>query len=337
MIEEITPYFLKDVFEEMRTQLTRGFQQHVYLFTMHNILSSLIAEDSLKERSISVDVVKNNMDVLLSELFGDLNDEKANDQDNQRKQIKESKARKAIPIFEIFAQVVDFEQGFMTILAPVIRVLQESPSISKIQQCEELLARISSSLLKNKTVEGAQLLTYLYSIISNGVKMATRIKINDEKQHRDYGATAEEMAAKEGESRRKTIDDYKMASFKVEMYWHKGKETLDKKTTEEISGRVLAAFGLQCLKKALKHKDMIRTGGVDVDNLRIEEKNSSELQVIKDRLDPFVELLLNSFKTYHNPIIVASLAIVTQIVGLGLPSFSQLLKKFLNRIFKLFQ
>lgn len=128
-----------------------------------------------------------------------------------------------------------------------------------------------------------------------------------------------------------------MASFKVEMYWHKGNQTVDKKTTEEISGRVLAAFGLQCLKKALKHKDVIRRGGVDVENLRIEEKDSSELQALKDRLDPFVELLLNSFKTYHNPIIVAALSIVTQIVGLGLPSFSEHLKKFLNRIFKLFQ
>jgi len=46
---------------------------------------------------------------------------------------------------------------------------------------------------------------------------------------------------------------------------------------------------------------------------------------------------LNSFKTYHNPVVVTSLSIITQIVGLGLPSFKQLLKKFLNRIFKLFQ
>lgn len=215
------------------------------------------------------------MEVLLSELFGDLNDEKANDQDNQRKLIKEAKARKAMPIFEIFAQIVDFEQGFMVMLAPIVRVLQESPSVSKIQQCEELLGRVSSALLKNQTVEGPQLLTCLYSIISNGVKMATRIKINDEKQQRDYGATAEELAAKEG--RRKTLEDYRMASFKVEMYWHKGNQTVDKKTTEEISGRVLATFGLQCLKKALKHKHVIKTGGVDVENLRVEEKNSQEL------------------------------------------------------------
>jgi len=55
------------------------------------------------------------------------------------------------------------------------------------------------------------------------------------------------------------------------------------------------------------------------------------------RLDPFVLLILDSFKTYHNPIIVSALHIMTQIVGLGLPSFKELLRKFLNRIFKLFE
>lgn len=165
--------------------------------------------------------------------------------------------------------------------------------------------------------------------------MSTRIKINDEKEKRDYGATAQELAVKEG--KRKTIAEYKQAAMKVEMYWHKGNSMVDKKTTQEISGRVLAAFGLQCLKKALKHKEVIKSGGLDVENLKEEEKNSVELNQLKDRLDPFVELLLNSFKTYHNPIVVTTLSIVTQIVGLGLPSFSLHLKKFLNRIFKLFQ
>ena len=54
------------------------------------------------------------------------------------------------------------------------------------------------------------------------------------------------------------------------------------------------------------------------------------------RLDPFVVLILNSFKTYHSPIVVTSLNIMTQIVGLGLPSFKELLGRFLSRIFKLF-
>jgi len=45
--------------------------------------------------------------------------------------------------------------------------------------------------------------------------------------------------------------------MKVEMYWKKGNQTIDSKKTQEISGRVLAFFGLQCFKKALKNKDVL--------------------------------------------------------------------------------
>ena len=58
---------------------------------------------------------------------------------------------------------------------------------------------------------------------------------------------------------------------------------------------------------------------------------------LKARLDPFVELLFQAFKTYHNPIVVSSLHILSVIVNLGLPTFKVMLKKFLNKIFKLFE
>lgn len=53
-------------------------------------------------------------------------------------------------------------------------------------------------------------------------------------------------------------------------------------------------------------------------------------------LDPFVQPLLDSFKTYYNPIVVQTLQIMIHVIHLGLPSFKLLLRKFLNRIFKLF-
>ena len=60
-------------------------------------------------------------------------------------------------------------------------------------------------------------------------------------------------------------------------------------------------------------------------------------QDLKDKLDPFVVLLLRAFKTFYNPIIVTTLHILVNVIHLGLPSFKTLLKKFLNRIFKLFE
>ena len=59
-------------------------------------------------------------------------------------------------------------------------------------------------------------------------------------------------------------------------------------------------------------------------------------QELKDKLDPFVVLFLRAFKTFYNPIIVTTLHLLVNIIHLGLPSFKQLLKKFLTRIFKLF-
>lgn len=53
-------------------------------------------------------------------------------------------------------------------------------------------------------------------------------------------------------------------------------------------------------------------------------------------MDPFVQPLLDSFKTYHNPIVVQTLQILNHVIHLGLPSFKSLLRKFLNKIFKLF-
>lgn len=57
---------------------------------------------------------------------------------------------------------------------------------------------------------------------------------------------------------------------------------------------------------------------------------------LKAKLDPFVPLLLDAFKTYHNPLIVSALHILGQLLPLNLPTFKTLMRKFLNRIMKLF-
>jgi hypothetical protein len=64
-------------------------------------------------------------------------------------------------------------------------------------------------------------------------------------------------------------------------------------------------------------------------------------QVISEELmaqiDPFVPVLLDAFKTYHNPIIVTTLHVLGQIIPLNLPTFKEQMKKFLNKLFKLFE
>jgi hypothetical protein len=147
-------------------------------------------------------------------MFGDLYEERMLT-DTKKKHIKESKARKAFPIFEVFAEYIDFKHSFLDLIAPVMRVLEENPNINKITQCEELLSKISNSLLKNKSLNGEQLLIFLYSIIDRGVSLSERTKINDEKQLRDYGERADAEFIKKSESQ------MKQDSHGIQMNWVK--------------------------------------------------------------------------------------------------------------------
>jgi hypothetical protein len=55
----------------------------------------------------------------MEELFGELYEEKGVE-DTERKSIKEAKAKKAIPIFEVFSQFIDFKKSFLTLLGPIV-------------------------------------------------------------------------------------------------------------------------------------------------------------------------------------------------------------------------
>lgn len=94
----------------------------------------------------------------------------------------------------------------------------------------------------------------------------------------------------------------------------------------------MASFGLMCLKKALKNKGLIlsnesdqalnKANFLDEDiNTQIKKGAEEIKEELKAKLDPFVPVLLNAFKTYHNPIVVSTLHVLGMIIHLGLPSF----------------
>jgi hypothetical protein len=128
--------------------------------------------------------------------------------------IKESKTKKSIPTFELFSQYMDFKSSFFNLLAPVIRALEDNPTITKLQLCEDLLNRVSNSLLKNESVRTEELLLFVYTIIQRGVQMAVKVQINDERQERDYGQKKKDVFAR-------TKHQYKEITYSVDMKWKK--------------------------------------------------------------------------------------------------------------------
>lgn len=106
-------------------------------------------------------------DKFLEELFNTSTGIKADGtlEDVEKVKIKESKTKKSIPVFELFSQYMDFKSTFFNLLAPVMRALEDNPTITKLQLCEELLSRLSNSLLKNESVRTDELLLFVYTII----------------------------------------------------------------------------------------------------------------------------------------------------------------------------
>lgn len=91
-------------------------------------------EAHLKPGQITTPMIKLMSDLLLRELFGDLLEERlaADGIQSNKKHIKESKARKAMPIFEVFAQYIDFKASFLELIAPIVRILEENPNFGRI-------------------------------------------------------------------------------------------------------------------------------------------------------------------------------------------------------------
>lgn len=104
---------------------------HVFLYTVHYLLNHLtqrsesgtVADHSvtygLQTGQITSELIQLMSDLLIREMFGDLYEEKLLT-DTQKKHIKESKARKAHPIFEVFAEYIDFNQSFLDLISPVV-------------------------------------------------------------------------------------------------------------------------------------------------------------------------------------------------------------------------
>ena len=74
----------------------------MYQFTLHYLLNGLIEKKALKPGSITDKIIEITSDKLLDEIFGDLGSEKVID-DANKKHTKESKAKKAMLVYEIYA------------------------------------------------------------------------------------------------------------------------------------------------------------------------------------------------------------------------------------------
>ena len=105
---------------------------HTFVYSVHFILQQLHESKVLKPGDVSLYSVELLSEKFLEELFVSASGVDGTLEDVEKVKIKESKSKKAIPVFEFFGQYIDFRTSFFALIAPIMKTLEENPNMTKI-------------------------------------------------------------------------------------------------------------------------------------------------------------------------------------------------------------
>ncbi|KAL0280213.1 UNVERIFIED_CONTAM: hypothetical protein PYX00_001577 [Menopon gallinae] len=178
IIASIGPKYLKVILGEMKAVLTKGFQLHVLVFTMHSVLHAV-------QSQLQAGDVDDNLQILLeackNDVFGQPSEEK------DVKQIlakhKEVKSTKSYRLINLIAQHIT-EKCLTDLLMPIKNVLETSHSHKAITKCRECLRHTVLGLCANEFISSENLFIYIYGVTSESIpKLSAPEKVEVKKKN----------------------------------------------------------------------------------------------------------------------------------------------------------
>lgn len=313
----VSCYLFHITVDELQNGLRKGYQRHVKSFTLHHLLDSLVKEGHVKigqlDHCLDSAIMRGDKtglswgkssqaitSILMDELFGKLGYEKDIEGTSMVK-IKETKSKRALQSYEILTQYIDFENSFIRLVTPVLNRADAMTKPNHLKKCEEILAIISSNILKNSSVKAESLLIILYSIMKKGVDKGD--KLEEEEQ------VVKEEVYKKPDRRKEQAKTYKVLPM-----WQRDIVHL-RRPDSESSSNLLLAFALSTLKKSM---------------------NFLSLDDYKDRLDSFTKLYVPLMKSNDNRVVINTLHVLGKCIRLNLPNIEYHCRNIINNLFILF-
>jgi len=249
----VSTYLIHYTIDEMQKSLRKGYQRHVRSYSLHHLLECLVKEGKLKVGQLdhcldskithsspsTIEAARTNQaitKILQDELFGKLGEEKEVEGTYMVK-TKETRSQRALQTYEILAQFIDFENSFIKLIAPVLERADKSKKQTDQRKCEEILAVISSNILKNPSVKAESLLIILYSIMKKGT-------IEEEKLKEEDQLIVEDVYRKQDTQR------LEQQTYKLLPTYQKDMVNL-RKISNDTSRNMMVSFSLATLKKSM--------------------------------------------------------------------------------------
>ncbi|XP_058820535.1 small subunit processome component 20 homolog [Topomyia yanbarensis] len=161
MILSVGPLFLRNVLENLSAVLTRGFQVHVLIATVHSLL------DALKERlssSIVDDVLQLVITMCINDIFGRISEEKEIGS-VVRKTPEAKPSKKSYLTLQILAKNIS-EKSALDMILPFKDIITKTYSRKTVTKAQEVLNKIADGICSNENISVEAMLILVFGITS---------------------------------------------------------------------------------------------------------------------------------------------------------------------------
>lgn len=296
MITVGTPY-LGVLLEHLRLLLTRGFQVHVLVSTVHAVLDALKNEFKQDEFDNNLKYI---LEVCANDLFGALSEEKEIDKLHYK--TPEAKpSKKSYVTLLIVAQNIT-EKSLIDLIIPFKEVLQKHHSKKTVMKVQEALKHITTGLVTNKFISTESLFVFLHGVASESIPEFV------------LGAPKRVITEKQKEIMLRAKPD----CFIIPETPKRNREVQAKyvKTSSRTNAHVLVEFSLNILYDVLKRD-------------KVPKKDRTAF------IDPLVPLLVDSLRSDNVRINTVALKCITCLWNMRLvtPTLEENIKEIVRALF----
>lgn len=289
--------YLGVLLEHLTLLLTRGFQVHVLVATIHTVLDALKSDFKSGELNDNLNYI---LDVCTNDLFGALSEEKeVNKLHYKTPEAKPSK--KSYVTLTIVAQNIT-ENCLIDLLLPFKEVLQKYHSKKVVLKVQEALMHITTGLVTNKFINTESLFIFLHGVASESIPEFI------------FGAPKREITDEQKERMMRVNPD----CFIIPEAPKRSREGQLKhvKTSSKANSHVLIEFSLNILYVILKREKVSKMD-------------------YKAFVDPLIPLLVDALKSDHIKVTIVALKCLTALwtIRLVTPSLEESIKDVVQRLF----
>ncbi|CAB3405042.1 unnamed protein product [Caenorhabditis bovis] len=172
IVKCLGPKYLASVITEISLTMTKGFQVHVAIYSIHSLIVAMKSTLNVGDLDSAIGVI---VKLAIQDQFNAAAEEK--EIGAIKAECPEAKGNRTPETMQHLGRVVS-PMGIQQILAPFRDVVNEQPSAKAIQKVSDLLSKFVSGLKENDGLEASSLLTFIFKSLTADLQKMKEIEGN---------------------------------------------------------------------------------------------------------------------------------------------------------------